>query len=91
MASKDPFGRLRTELRQQRKARNLKIVDVAQATGVPASRIRRIEEDDGNSPRLVHIIRLATYYGIDPAQIFSLVDISNVRPLPYHSTEDGYD
>jgi len=71
----DPHRRLRDALRKRRKALDFSVSDVAQATGVGASRIRRIEEDAENAPRLIQIARLAVLYGMTAEEVFSLIDL----------------
>ena len=86
----DPFARLRTALRERRRALDLTTVDVADATKLGVSKIRKLEDDPGTSPRLVHVARLAAYYGLSGDEVFALLDMPT-GSVGYHSTADGYD
>jgi ribosome-binding protein aMBF1 (putative translation factor) len=73
----DSLQRLRDELRRRRMERGLSITDVAQEAGVGPSRIERIESGELESPRLLHIARLARFYGMDGNTVFALLDIDD--------------
>lgn len=87
----DPFKRLRDELRRQRRELGVSVVDVARASHVGASKIRGIEQGELESPRLIHVARLAAYYGMDGGAVFDLVDLQEDVAPAYRSAADGYD
>lgn len=86
----DPFARLRSTFVERRSALGLSVADVADATKIGASKIRKLERDASISPRLVHVARLARFYRLTGDEVFALLDLPEGIPV-YQSTADGYD